>query len=132
MQKGYQISFFTEQSRRKDGRPMGNWILETAKSLGIPIICLSQLNRGVENREIKVPRLSDLRESGAIEQDADCVVFQHVPSEYDESLPRGRNNMMVLTLAKNRHGPTGTVEVNYDSTCGRFWNRETTTQSSLF
>lgn len=79
-----------------------------AKDLSIPVIALAQLNRGVEQREDKRPRLSDLRESGAIEQDADIVMFLHRPEAYD---PEDRPGEADLIVAKNRHGPIGTVEL---------------------
>jgi len=79
-----------------------------AKDLSIPVIALAQLNRGVEQREDKRPRLSDLRESGAIEQDADIVMFLHRPEAYD---PEDRPGEADLLVAKNRHGPIGTVEL---------------------
>jgi replicative DNA helicase len=84
-----------------------------AKDLSIPVIALAQLNRGVEQREDKRPRLSDLRESGAIEQDADIVMFLHRPEAYD---PEDRPGEADLIVAKNRHGPIGTVEM--------VWRRE--------
>ncbi|WP_437205984.1 replicative DNA helicase [Planctomicrobium sp. SH664] len=79
-----------------------------AKDLDIPVIALAQLNRGVEQREDKRPKLSDLRESGAIEQDADIVMFLHRPDAYD---PEDRPGEADLIVAKNRHGPIGTVEL---------------------
>lgn len=79
-----------------------------AKDLRIPVIALAQLNRGVEQREDKRPRLSDLRESGAIEQDADIVMFLHRPEAYD---PEDRPGEADLIVAKNRHGPIGTVDL---------------------
>lgn len=81
-----------------------------AKDLDIPVIALAQLNRGVEQREDKRPRLSDLRESGAIEQDADIVMFLHRPEAYD---PEDRPGEADLIIAKNRHGPIGTVELSW-------------------
>lgn len=84
-----------------------------AKDLNIPVIALAQLNRGVEQREDKRPRLSDLRESGAIEQDADIVMFLHRPEAYD---PEDRPGEADLLVAKNRHGPIGVVEL--------VWRRE--------
>ncbi|QDT34382.1 replicative DNA helicase [Thalassoglobus polymorphus] len=81
-----------------------------AKDLDIPVIALAQLNRGVEQREDKRPRLSDLRESGAIEQDADIVMFLHRPEAYD---PEDRPGEADLIIAKNRHGPIGTVELTW-------------------
>lgn len=79
-----------------------------AKELHIPVMALGQLNRGVEQREDKRPRLADLRESGAIEQDADIVMFLHRPDAYE---PDDRPNEADLIVAKNRHGPIGTAEL---------------------
>ncbi|WP_437186614.1 replicative DNA helicase [Planctomicrobium sp. SH668] len=79
-----------------------------AKDLHIPVIALAQLNRGLEQREDKRPKLSDLRESGAIEQDADIVMFLHRPEAYD---PQDRPGEADLIVAKNRSGPVGTVEL---------------------
>ncbi len=79
-----------------------------AKDLSIPVIALAQLNRGVEQRDDKRPKLSDLRESGAIEQDADIVMFLHRPEAYDANDRPGEADLLV---AKNRHGPIGTVEL---------------------
>jgi replicative DNA helicase len=79
-----------------------------AKDLSVPVIALAQLNRGVEQREDKRPRLADLRESGSIEQDADIVMFLHRPEAYD---PQDRPGEADLIIAKNRHGPIGNVEL---------------------
>ncbi|MCA9042878.1 MAG: replicative DNA helicase [Planctomycetaceae bacterium] len=79
-----------------------------AKDVDVPVIALSQLNRGVEQREDKKPRLSDLRESGAIEQDADIVMFLHRADAYD---PQDRPGEADLIIAKNRHGPIGNVDL---------------------
>lgn len=77
-----------------------------AKELQIPVIVLAQLNRSIENREDKRPRLADLRESGAIEQDANQVWFLHRPSAYD---PADRPGECDVSIAKNRNGKTGVV-----------------------
>ena len=79
-----------------------------AKELDVPVIVLAQLNRGVEMREDKRPRLSDLRESGSIEQDADLVMFLHRPEFYD---PEDRKGEADLIVAKNRGGKTDTVSL---------------------
>ena len=88
-----------------------------SKELHIPVIALAQLNRGVENREDKRPRLADLRESGAIEQDADVVMFLHRPDMYD---PEDRRGEADLIVAKNRNGPIGTVTLSWLSESMRF------------
>ena len=91
-----------------------------AKDLSIPVITLSQLNRAVEQREDKRPRLADLRESGAIEQDADIVMFLHRPEAYD---PEDRPGEAELIVAKNRAGPIGTVPLTWVRDQLRFADR---------
>lgn len=88
-----------------------------AKDLNIPIICLAQLNRGVELREDKRPKLADLRESGAIEQDADVVSFLHRPDAYD---PEDRPGLAEIIIAKHRSGPTGIVNLQWRKQTMRF------------
>lgn len=88
-----------------------------AKSLEIPVVVLAQLNRGVEAREDKRPRLADLRESGAIEQDADMVLFIHRPDQYN---PQDRPGEAEIIVAKNRDGRTGIANLIYRKHCFRF------------
>lgn len=88
-----------------------------SKELDVPVIALAQLNRGVELREDKRPRLADLRESGSIEQDADVVMFLHRPAAYD---PEDRPGEADIIIAKNRHGPIGTVSLSWLSDSMRF------------
>ena len=92
-----------------------------AKELNVPVVCLSQLNRSNESRMDKRPMLSDLRESGAIEQDADVVLFLHREGYYDKEAEDA--NLAECIVAKNRHGATGTVELT--------WLPEYTTFASL-
>lgn len=92
-----------------------------ANELKVPIILLSQLNRGVEGRENKTPRLSDLRDSGNIEQDADIVCFLHRPSVYD---PTDRPGWIVFTVPKNRHGPTGQCDLKCEIGIGKIWEEQ--------
>lgn len=88
-----------------------------AKELSVPVIALAQLNRGVELREDKRPRLADLRESGAIEQDADVITFLHRPDQYD---PEDRPGEAELIIAKNRSGPTNIVPLTWRAEFMRF------------
>lgn len=89
-----------------------------AKDLDLPILLLSQLNRGPELRPNKRPLLADLRESGAIEQDADTVVFIYRDDVYNEDSPEP--GIAELNVAKQRNGPTGTVKVQFEKRCARF------------
>jgi len=95
-----------------------------ARALGIPVVLLSQLSRGPESRADKRPMLSDLRESGGIEQDADNVVMIYRPAYYmaPEELAKIRENAGVthLIVPKQRNGPTGQVKVHFRKECARF------------
>lgn len=84
-----------------------------AISLNVPVICLCQLSRTVENRENKRPRLSDLRDSGAIEQDADAVMFLYRQDYYAGGPVDGQPSLVQLDVAKNRHGRTGQTEYSF-------------------
>jgi replicative DNA helicase len=102
------------QSRQEEIAEISRNIKGLAKDLNVPIIALSQLSREVENRKDAVPQLSDLRESGAIEQDADIVMFLSRPSK--EELEDGIN----LTFAKHRNGMTGTLSFKFDKATSSF------------
>ena len=82
-----------------------------AREMNCPVIALSQLSRSVESRDDKTPRLSDLRESGAIEQDADIVMFLYRDDYYNEDSEK--HNIAECIVAKNRHGETGKVELRW-------------------
>lgn len=95
-----------------------------AKELDVPIILLSQLSRGPESRTDKRPMLSDLRESGSIEQDADIVMFLYREGYYKKDAPEIQNTCECI-IAKNRHGETGTVSLGWNGEYTRFTNLET-------
>ncbi|MDO4571724.1 MAG: replicative DNA helicase [Clostridia bacterium] len=89
-----------------------------ARELDVPILLLSQLNRGPEQRQDHTPMLADLRESGSIEQDADMVILLYRPAVYDETL----DNTSEIIVAKHRHGPTDTVQLAWQGEYTRFRN----------
>ena len=97
-----------------------------AKELDVPVICLSQLSRAVEkqgNNSSHRPQLSDLRDSGSIEQDADCVLFLYRDSYYASQNPDGAEvdaDTAECIVAKNRHGETSTVPLGWDGAHTRF------------
>jgi len=100
-----------------------------AKELSIPIIALSQLSREVEKRPDKMPQLSDLRESGAIEQDADEVIFLMRPEYYkmtDDVSIGGKDypvaGLCICSVAKNRHGPTKNIPINFRGSTMHFYD----------
>ena len=97
-----------------------------AKELDVPVLCLSQLSRANESRQDKRPMLSDLRESGAIEQDADIVLFLYREGYYNRETENP--NLAECIIAKNRHGETGTVELQWQPEFTTFndleWQRE--------
>lgn len=121
------------ESRQVEVSEISRSIKALARELKLPVICLAQLNRGAEQREGNRPRMSDLRESGSIEQDADVVALLHRESYYHRGEPawdpnspefdeenRDKLNLAELILAKQRNGPTGTVKLVWDSHVVRF------------
>jgi|TARA_R110002072_G_scaffold224467_1_gene381541 replicative DNA helicase len=123
------------ESRQVEVSEISRSIKSLARELKVPIICLAQLNRGAEQREGNRPKMSDLRESGSIEQDADVVALLHRESYYHRGEPawdptnpefdednREKLNMTELIIAKQRNGPTGTVKLVWDASTVRFKN----------
>jgi replicative DNA helicase len=113
-------------SRQEEVSTISRSLKGLAKELNIPIIALSQLNRGVESREGidgKRPQLSDLRESGAIEQDADMVCFIHRPEYYkiyEDEHGHDMHGIAEFIIAKHRNGAVGTVRMRFRSEYARF------------
>ena len=114
------------ESRQLEVSEISRGIKAMARELDVPVLCLSQLNRAAEQREGHRPRMSDLRESGSIEQDADVVMMLHREEYYHKSDPNwaDENPDKVgtgeLIIAKQRNGPTGTVNLIWDGNTTRF------------
>ncbi len=107
-------------SREQEIATISRSLKQIAKELECPVLALSQLNRGVEKRKGDPPMLSDLRESGAIEQDADVVMFLHRPGDPEQEggsmQPQSDVQDIELHIAKQRQGPTGVVELVFFKT----------------
>ncbi|WP_373304122.1 replicative DNA helicase [Streptomyces subrutilus] len=106
------------ENRQQEVSDMSRNLKLLAKELEVPIVALSQLNRGPEQREDKKPRVSDLRESGSIEQDADMVILLHREDAYDKESPRAGEADLIV--AKHRNGPTATITVAFQGHYSRF------------
>lgn len=102
------------ENRQQEISEISRSLKALARELRVPVVALSQLSRAVESRQDRRPQLSDLRESGAIEQDADVVVFLWDNPEYKDSL------LIDLVIAKQRNGPTGTVPLVFNYDFGKF------------
>ena len=105
-------STFRNENRQQEISNITRNLKVAAKEIGVPIMLLSQLSRATEKRENKRPMLSDLRESGAIEQDADVVLFLHREDYYQENTS-GEQSRSQIIIAKQRSGPTGTIDVTW-------------------
>ena len=108
------------ESRQQEVSEFSRQLKLLAKELELPVVALSQLNRGPEQRTDKKPMLADLRESGAIEQDSDMVILLHRPDAFERDDPRGGEADLIL--AKHRNGPTKTVTVAHQLHLSRFTN----------
>ena len=106
------------ESRQQEVSEFSRSLKLLAKELGVPVIAISQLNRGAEQRVDKKPMLSDLRESGSLEQDADMVVLLHREDAYERESPRAGEADFIV--AKHRNGPTQTVTVAFQGHYSRF------------
>src|ERR1041385_3842372 len=113
----------SQDNRQQEIADISSGIKALAKELDVPVIVLSQLNRELERDKNRKPRLSDLRESGAIEQDADLVGLLYKPSSDDEEsggVPEQDAAPVNLLIAKQRNGPTGDVNLTFLRSYTRF------------
>src|ERR1700685_2476955 len=106
------------ENRQQEVSELSRSLKLLAKELEVPVVALSQLNRGPEQRTDKKPQLSDLRESGSIEQDADVVILLHREDVYERESPRAGEADLIV--AKHRNGPTATVTVAFQGHYSRF------------
>ncbi len=110
-------------NRQQEVSDISRSLKTLAMELGVPVIALSQLSRGVEAREDKRPLMSDLRESGSIEQDADIVAFLYRDDYYNkESRTEDNNSISELIIGKHRNGPTATIELLFKKNTSTFLN----------
>jgi len=113
------------KSREQEVSQVSRGLKEIAKEMQVPIIALSQLNREVETRGNRWPRLSDLRESGAIEQDADMVIFLYRPAYYKEETIQfdgkqlNTEGLLLFDIAKHRNGALGTIPLKHNASITR-------------
>jgi replicative DNA helicase len=111
------------ENRQQQITEISRAIKSVSRELNVPVIALSQLNRASEGRDGHRPRMSDLRESGSIEQDADVVIILHREDYYKMSEPDFQpDNIAELIIAKQRNGPTGTVKLTFQTRTTRFEN----------
>jgi replicative DNA helicase len=108
------------ETREQEVAAIARGLKAIAKEFKVPVLSLAQLNRAVEARTDKRPKMSDLRDSGSIEQDADVVVMLYRDDYYDQSSKEPGITELIVT--KQRNGPTGTFKVGFEASCTRFHN----------
>jgi replicative DNA helicase len=111
------------ESRQQEITAISRYIKALARELDVPVVVISQLNRSPEGREGHRPRMSDLRESGSIEQDADVVMLLHREDYYHRGEDGYQdNNVAEIIIAKQRNGPTGSIKLRFLEKFTRFEN----------
>ncbi|MEI8126611.1 MAG: replicative DNA helicase [Actinomycetota bacterium] len=110
------------ENRQVEVSEMSRGLKILARELGCPVIALSQLSRAMESRSDKTPQMSDLRESGSLEQDADIVIFLHRPEMHSNEVPLDRQGIVEVILSKHRNGPIGRANVTFVQQYARFEN----------
>jgi replicative DNA helicase len=118
-------SQFAREGRQREVAGISGALKAMAKELNVPVIVLSQLSRAPEAREGK-PKLSDLRDSGSIEQDADVVGLLRRPNRYGDDDNQEDPTLAILDIAKHRNGPTGEIKLTFVQEITRFENRQQT------
>ena len=117
------------KTREREVAEISRELKKVVKAAGVPIILLAQLNRQIENRKDKTPRLADLRESGVIEQDADIVIFPWRPAFYDPVATDDSGNslrdVMLFEITRNRDGNIGTIVAQHNSDLTQFLDYNT-------
>jgi replicative DNA helicase len=112
----------SSDSRQQEVSEISRGLKALARELNVPVIALSQLSRSVEQRADKRPMLSDLRESGALEQDADLVVFLYRSAYYEKDEERPSTEKTEVLISKHRNGPVGQVDLAFESNVNAFYN----------
>ncbi len=116
--------FKTDGNRVQEISEISRGLKSVARELNVPVIALSQLSRSVESRSPQIPQLSDLRESGSIEQDADVVMFLYRDDYYNPDTS-DKPNILDIFISKHRNGPTGRVEIYFDRERQKMLNLDT-------